>query len=311
MKQNLSRTRRALIPALLALVPTIASAVVINYNDFSSTAGLQLNGSAAAAIDDDGRNVLRLTPSAAGQGGSAFSQTQVILANQASFSTVFSFRLTNPGGINQNGPGADGLVFVVQNVANNVGGVGGGLGYAGIPTSVGVEFDSFQNNDINDNHVGIDINGDVTSTAANAVSLDPLGKLDQTDGIDRIWYSWVDYNGLTDLLEVRVANALVNAPAPARPAAAIISAVIDIPTILGDTDAFVGFTAATGSAFNNHDILSWGFRGDFDPFPNPTPNVPESDVRTVAMLAILGLFGCHFYLRRPQARLSLAKRKNR
>jgi hypothetical protein len=304
MKADLFPTRRALIPALLALLPTIASAVVISYPDFSSTAGLQLNGAAAPAVDSAGRNVLRLTTSSGSQGGSAFSQTQVILANQASFSTFFSFRFTIP----QNG-GADGMAFVVQNQANNVGGVGGGLGYAGIPTSVAVEFDTFDNGEINANHVGINLNGNTASTAANAVSLDPLGQLDQSDGIDRIWYSWVDYNGLTDLLEVRVASALANAAAPARPANPFISSVIDIPTILGDTDAFVGFTAATGAAFNNHDVLSWGFRGDFDPFPNPNPNVPESDVRVVAMLVIFGLFGCHFYMRRPQTRLVPVKRK--
>ena len=295
MKTTLFSTR-SLIAVAMSLLPSLASALVISYPDFSSTAGLQLNGAASAAVDNAGRNVLRLTTSTGSQGGSAFSQNQVILANQASFSTFFSFRFTIP----QNG-GADGMAFVVQNQANNVGGVGGGLGYAGIPTSVAVEFDTFDNGEINANHVGINLNGNTASTPANAASLDPLGQLDQSDGIDRIWYSWVDYNGLTDLLEVRVASALANAPAPARPLNAFISSVIDIPSILGDTDAFVGFTAATGAAFNNHDVLSWGFTGDFNPFPDTgVNNVPESDVRFLALLVIFGLVGWHFSQRRVQ-----------
>lgn len=39
------------------------------------------------------------------------------------------------------GCGADGLVFVVQTNSNKVGG-GGGIGYQGIPNSVGVELDT-------------------------------------------------------------------------------------------------------------------------------------------------------------------------
>ncbi|MDX1812968.1 MAG: hypothetical protein R3240_13520, partial [Gammaproteobacteria bacterium] len=121
-----------------------ASATTILYNDFSSSAGLQINGNAYTTVDDASRDVLRLTSATTGQSGSAFSIDTVSLASDASFSSAFQFRMSQPGGIcDVDGCGADGLVFVVQTVANNVGGAGGGIGYQGIGNSVGIEFDTY------------------------------------------------------------------------------------------------------------------------------------------------------------------------
>jgi hypothetical protein len=160
--------RTSLLFVLSTMVGTLANAAtVINYPDFSSVAGLTINGNAAQV-----GNVLRVTPAIDGQSGSVFSTSTVSLAVGASFSTQFQFRFTNPDlnfCDNFAGPGtgcgADGLVFVVQTVGNNVGGAGGGIGYSGINNSVGIEFDNWWNEeigDINNNHVGIDLNGSMT-----------------------------------------------------------------------------------------------------------------------------------------------------
>src|SRR4030095_1052781 len=127
-------------PAALFL-PSLSASADITYNDFSSTAGLQLNGAAAQV-----GNALRLVPSVLNSGGSAFTPSQVPLGGLNSFSTYFQFRITDPQGIvDEDGSGADGLVFVVQTQNNNVGGAGGGIGYAGITPSVGIEFDTYNN----------------------------------------------------------------------------------------------------------------------------------------------------------------------
>ena len=129
--------------ALVALVLSAAvpAATVINFQNFTSCTGLQVNGNSACT-----GGMLRLTPSLGGQSGSAFSTTTVPLGPGATFSTFFVFQMTSPGGAgDSDGAGADGLTFTVQPVSSSVGGGGGGMGYAGIPTSLAVEFDTFFN----------------------------------------------------------------------------------------------------------------------------------------------------------------------
>ena len=136
---------------LVALLPLTSHAATqtLNYADFSSVAGLQLNGNASQLGDK-----LNLTPATYYQSGSAFSTNPIALTADASFSSAFSFEILNRGGL---GNGADGLVFAIQTNANNVGGAGGGIGFAGIPNSVGVEFDTYDNGEPGgSNHVGID-----------------------------------------------------------------------------------------------------------------------------------------------------------
>jgi hypothetical protein len=244
-----------------------AGAAAISYPDFSSVAGLTINGNAAQV-----GNVLRVTPATFSQAGSAFSTSTVSLASNASFSTYFQFRFTDPGGACDSATtcGADGLVFVVQTVANNVGTGGGGIGYQNIPNSVGIEFDTWNNGSIDNNssnHVGIDLNGSVSS-----VVLTEVTEADMNNGA--VWNAWVDYNGATNLLEVRLSQSAV------RPTAAIASLVRNLANDLGTTNAFVGFTSGTGAAFANHDVLSWTLEDKFAPIGT----VPEP-----ASLALLGL----------------------
>ncbi|MFP5419105.1 MAG: L-type lectin-domain containing protein [Gammaproteobacteria bacterium] len=241
----------------IALASPAAAAPIVNYTDFSSVSGLTLNGNAAQA-----GNALRVTPANFGQSGSAFSTNTVSLASNASFSTFFQFRFTNPGGAHDGqGLGADGLVFVVQTVGNNVGGAGGGIGYFGINNSVGIEFDTWNNgggDNSSSNHIGIDVNGSV-----NSVVLAEVTEADMNNG--DIWSAWIDYNGATNLLEARLNRSGV------RPAAAMLSLTRNLALDLGTTNAFVGFTSGTGAAFANHDVLSWTLNDNF----SPIGQVPE------------------------------------
>src|SRR4051812_7803683 len=95
----------------------------ITISDFSTASGLQLNGNAAIV-----GSVLRLTPAANNQAGSTFSTSSITLAANVSFSSFFTFRITNSGGSSDgDGLGADGIVFVVQTNSNSVGSGGGGI----------------------------------------------------------------------------------------------------------------------------------------------------------------------------------------
>jgi hypothetical protein len=255
-----------------------ASAVTILFDDFSSTAGLTLNGNAAQA-----GNVLRVTPEAFNQSGSVFSSTAIPLTNANSFSTFFQFRISTPTfGIGDgDGIGADGIVFVVLTVANNVGGAGGGIGYSGIPNSVGVEFDTFNNglglNDPDGNHVGIDLGGNFGPF--------PAVPFATRFNNGAIWNAWVDYNGASHQLDVRVGASAT------RPAAPFTSANVDLSTVLGSPNAFVGFTSGTGAGVGNHDILHWEFRDTFSPIDGGggPGAVPEPGTLLLLAGAALGL----------------------
>ncbi|OGT20426.1 MAG: hypothetical protein A2V90_08960 [Gammaproteobacteria bacterium RBG_16_57_12] len=263
MKSQISVFSAATAALLLSAIQP-AGATTILFTDFSSSAGLQINGNAAAPVTDDAsRKVLRLTPALGGQSGSAFSTSAVSLAADASFSSAFRFRIYNSGGIcDGDGCGADGIVFTVQTVSNTAGGAGGGIGYSGLGNSVGIEFDTWNNggwDEFNGNHVGINLSGNIDSVLQANLSTG-AGNVDRMNN-GAIWTSWVDYNGATDTLEVRLAQG----EGASRPISALLSHTVDLTTILGTTNAFVGFTSGTGAAYGNHDILAWQFNSSFDP----------------------------------------------
>ncbi|MEM7466789.1 MAG: PEP-CTERM sorting domain-containing protein [Pseudomonadota bacterium] len=281
-----------------------AAAVVFDFSDFSDLSDFQLNGD-TALLNPGGTGVtgpnpgdgpvLRLTtgtstPSVGTsfQAGSAFLTDPISLLNEASFSTKFDFQFTEQGGLTQaEGNGADGIVFVVQTVSNTAGTSGAGIGYEGLTNSLGIEFDNWNNfgsfGDPNANHVAINTNGVFSPIGPLTGDLSALGlDLDAGD----ILTAWIDYDGITDGLEVRVA-----AGGASRPGAAFLSTIIDLETTLGSSSAFVGFTSATGSAFANHDIRNWTFRDDFNPVvdPPPTTGIPEPSTWALIMLAMFAL----------------------
>lgn len=222
--------------------------------DFSS---VQLNGS-ATILKTSKEVVLRLTPTQAEQAGSAFTKSKVNLAD--GFSIFFSFQMTNP--TNQ---GGDGLVFVVQSAkATALGENASGIGYANIPKSIGIEFDTWNNgvwrNDSNNNHVGININGHFQGSTASVTPSFNNGFL---------WYVWIDYDGKQ--LEVRISQK------NERPLKALLTQLLNLSKILTGTEAFIGFTASTGGAFANHDIIAWKNQDD-DPELIPSSKIANYDI---------------------------------
>ena len=208
----------------------------------------QLNGNAAVA-----GTAVNLTTNSNSQRGSVFTNTATAISAATTFSASFNFTISSPGG-----SGADGLAFVVQNSAAGntaLGGNGAGMGYQGIGQSVIVEFDTWQNGIDNgsENHVGINTNG-------------VLGSLTQADpgfDLDAVTATaWVDYDGTT--LSVATSTSGV------RPATDLLSQVIDLSGIVG-SQAFFGFTAATGGANAQHTINSFDLEVAAVPLPAGLP----------------------------------------
>jgi hypothetical protein len=217
---------------------------IITYPDFSSTSGLTLKGVAASLNNGmDSNPVLRVATTTTSSGGSAFTNS---MFDVSYFSTTFDVRISDSGGaLDSDGLlGGEGFVFVIQTVsASELGGLGGSLGYGGISPSVGIEFDIFDSGGETGNHIGINQNGNLSS----------LATVDATPFNDGHRQSFeISYDG-TDLIVTA--------------GGAELSYALDIPSIVGDASAYVGFTAAsTGDAFANFDIISWEFN-----YGNPIP----------------------------------------
>ena len=204
-------------------------------NGFSSQ-GLALNGSSML-----NGSRLRLTNGGIGQIASAWYASPL---NVQAFTTVFSFQLANPQG--------DGFTFTIQNHSTSATGPGGaGLGYGapspggngGIPNSVAVKFDLYNNLGEGSDSTGLYVNGasptvpalDMTSSGVNLHSGDVCNVR-------------MTYDGTT--LTMQVADVTTRATYQA-------SWPIDIPMTIGSNTAYVGFTAGTGGATATQDILSW------------------------------------------------------
>tara|TARA_R110002049_G_scaffold4601_5_gene32758 strand:+ start:1054389 stop:1058102 length:3714 start_codon:yes stop_codon:yes gene_type:complete len=237
------------------LVPRTATVTIIDdgvvlpdYVNFSSVAGLNLNGVAAQVGDE-----LHLTATDLNEAGSAFFETPISLGGDASFRSSFSFRMTGGAG------GADGLAFAIHNDSQGsdaIGGSGGALGFSGITNAIAVEFDSYQNPwDINANHVSI-LDADV-ETALRTSTAD----FDLNDGSE--YFAWVDYNGTSDVLAVYLSDSA------SKPTVALLKTIVDLESQIGST-AYFGFTAATGGLADSHQIGGWQLDQQDPPLDPPT-----------------------------------------
>ena len=239
--------------ACLLSIPTFGVTTAMAFSDSAVTPGLTLNGAANILTGPDGHSMLLLTPAKQSQAGTAFTTKSIPFNPKYRFSTFFQFKMTDPGAAGA----ADGIAFVLQTQgANALGGDGESMGYGGIAPSVAVEFDTWQNSfDINGNHVAILTDGQLNDidpqTPYGVSNCQPSAGIFGCMSNGDLWSVWIDYDG-TDLNVAIADNSTV------RPAN-LISYPIDIHRILGQSSAFVGFTAGTGAAWQNHYIVNCQF----------------------------------------------------
>lgn len=239
-----------------------------DYSDASLNQLIQMNGSAFI-----NGTALRLTSNTGGQAGSVFSKQRIYNSgNNYSFSTFFKFQISSPGGDGSFAIGADGITFAIQTVSNTAGGVGSGIGIGGVNPSVAVKFDTFNNatignlHDPSDNYIGLETNGNVDNTNPSWYKAIPKAQVDMKDG--NVHYAWIDYDGNAKTMSVYLSND------PTRPATPVLTAPgVDLASYFNGADGvFAGFTSATGSSWENHDILSWYFQNKLDPIDTQNTN---------------------------------------
>ena len=226
-----------------------------DYPTFASVVGLALNGNAAqgSPIGPETAQVLRLT-AGLGQTSSVWYGTPVPVSS--GFTVTFDFNINNCVVTC-----ADGFAFVIQNSKNGTTSLGGGGGYigygyeteiskAGIDNSLAIEFDTYDDPtwDPNANHVAVQSCGIQQNSAKHYecnLSLNsnlPMTLADSANHSVSITYV---AGTLTTSLDGNV----------------VMTTSVNLSSLLtlNGGDAYIGFTAASGSGGENADVLNWSF----------------------------------------------------
>ncbi|TYI11014.1 hypothetical protein ES332_A09G181700v1 [Gossypium tomentosum] len=255
--------RFSILLTLLLISFAAAEDVSFIYNGFRS-ANLNLDG--IAELTSNG--LLKLTNKTMQQKGNAFYPHLVDFKNSTNGS-VFSFSSTFVFAILPEYPtlSGHGIAFVIAPTK----GLPGSLPsqYLGLFNEsnngndtnhvVAVELDTIQSKefgDINDNHVGIDINGlkSATSFPAGYYEDDSHDFKNLTLISGKQMQVWVEYHGLEKRMDVTLAPFKV--PKPDTP---LLSLSRDLSSIV-NREMYVGFSSSTGSVLTSHYVLGWSFK---------------------------------------------------
>lgn len=142
-----------------------------------------------------------------------------------------------------------------------------------------VELDTIQNSefeDINDNHIGININGlhSVQSQGAGFYD-DKNGMFKNMSLISReVMQVWVEYDGWTTQIDVTLGP--IKMAKPNRP---LVSAIYNLSTVLTDT-SYIGFSSSTGVINSRYCLLGWSF--------SMSNTTPEIDITKLPKLPRVG-----------------------
>lgn len=231
-----------------------------NNNDNNS---ISLNG--VAEIQHNG--LLKLTNDTTRLIGHAFYPNPIQFINSTdgkafSFSTAFAFAIVPEYAK----LGGHGLAFTISPSKDLQGALPSQ--YLGILNSnntgnpsnhiFAVEFDTVQDfefKDINDNHVGIDINGLVSNASVNASYFTEADSTPRFLNLKsgKTIQAWIDYDSTTNQLNVTLSLSST------KPSSSILSFDVDLSPILQDT-MYVGFSASTGLLASYHYIQGWSFK---------------------------------------------------
>ncbi|CAN8254509.1 unnamed protein product [Cochlearia groenlandica] len=135
-----------------------------------------------------------------------------------------------------------------------------------------VEFDTVKDlefEDINDNHVGIDINSmesSISTPAGYFLANSTKKELFLDKG--RLIQAWVDYDSINKRLDVKIS------PFSDKPKLSLLTYNVDLSSVLGD-EMYVGFSASTGLLASSHYILGWNFNMSGEALSLFLPSLPR------------------------------------
>lgn len=245
-------------------------------------AGTNVTLNGAAEIEDSG--IVKLTNDTEKLLGHAFQSNAILFKNSTtgkvfSFSTAFAFSIVPQ--FNSVNLGGHGMAFAISPTKEFKGAFS--RQYLGLVNSndngnssnhfLAVEFDTVQDlefKDINDNHVGIDINSVISSASipagyfadGNSTILD----LNLKSG--SIIQAWIDYDSSKNQLNVTLSLS------SSKPNSSILSLDVDLSPIFEDY-MYVGFSASTGLLAASHCVFGWSFKINGQAQSLDLPSLPK------------------------------------
>jgi hypothetical protein len=224
-----------LILCLLPLSLMAQKHKIFKYDKFKVTKKLKLIGN--ATIVGGG---IRLTPAVPWQRGACWYKEKVAVAK--GFTIEFQMKISKS---DASFGGADGIAFVIQNDPNKLGlgEIGEGMGYTGLSNCLAVEFDTYDNREGSNNHVGIQCNkkGKVSRYEEHQLAINhKIPKLRGSIRKVKIIYK-------EERMKVSIDGKEV------------INIAIDLTKKLNlaGGKAWVGFTSATAGAYSQQEIIYW------------------------------------------------------
>jgi len=202
---------------------------------------LQFNGSTDL---DDVR--LQLTNGEKNEAGSAFYTQKV---NVQSFTTDFTFQLSNPAG--------DGITFAIQGDGTTaLGASSQGLGYAGMPKSVAIYFNTNNRIGLGNDATGVYTTGSTVHPAIPPLDLNNTGINLRSGDFMNVH---ITYDG--KILNLTITDAVTLATWSH-------AFTLAIPYHVGSSIGYVGFTGGTGGAVSSQKLTYWTYLAGTPPVPN-------------------------------------------
>ncbi|KAG5534438.1 hypothetical protein RHGRI_022537 [Rhododendron griersonianum] len=163
---------------------------------------------------------------------------------------------------------------------------------------VAIEFDNVkQEFDPDANHVGLNINSIRSNVTA---SLTPLGIELAPDGEARFYNAWVQYDGVSKVIEVYIARqAEHDGETPSRPDTPVLKSNLDLGEVLKYQYSYFGFSASTGNNVQLNSIYRWNLTVEYfveEMTPNPPPWLKTLLVVEFSLLVIGVAVTGYYYL---------------
>ncbi|KAA3464893.1 L-type lectin-domain containing receptor kinase S.4-like [Gossypium australe] len=260
------------LPVLLTLIPLLLSSsssqptATLFFPGFKSP-NLSTNLTLTGSAEIQANGILKLTNDTSRLQGHAFCSSPFRFKNSSN-GQAFSFSTTFAMAIVPEYPklGGHGLAFTIAASKDlkalpsrylgilNATNLGNSSGYL-----VAVEFDTVQDfefQDINDNHVGIDINSlNSTASVPAGYYIDGVGLVKQNVSLKsgETILVWIEYDSVEKLVNVTISSS------SKKPSLPILSFKVDLLPFLQEF-MYVGFSASTGLLASSHYILGWSFK---------------------------------------------------